>query len=249
MEGNKKQVDFKDELESLKNELATAAEGLQAKRAQNVNKQSLVEARKLQLDRERIRYQASKEILESVKASGKDVEASAREYEELLVQRERGIIAMITKMKGLKEKLFKDAHLVHEMKREEARLHTEVAGAKSQSGNLDAQLAILDKDSSRQQELLYNAEFQIQQIERKIARGLGERSDEGKRTSKAQIDACEAAAVQVRDKRKLPVGHVRKLQSELITSKAHKVDLHSKNISLKEKLSEKRSKIEPWRTR
>ena len=33
----------------------------------------------------------------------------------------------------------------------------------------------------RQQELLYNAEFQIQQIERKVARGLGERSDEEKR--------------------------------------------------------------------
>ena len=33
----------------------------------------------------------------------------------------------------------------------------------------------------RQQELLYNAEFQIQQIERKVARGLGERSDEENR--------------------------------------------------------------------
>ena len=36
----------------------------------------------------------------------------------------------------------------------------------------------------RQQELLYNAEFQIQQTERKVARGLGERSDEEKKSLK-----------------------------------------------------------------
>ena len=39
----------------------------------------------------------------------------------------------------------------------------------------------------RQQELLYNAEFQIQQIERKVARGLGERSDEEKKKLKLEI--------------------------------------------------------------
>jgi hypothetical protein len=45
----------------------------------------------------------------------------------------------------------------------------------------------LDKDAAKQQELLYNAEFQIQQIERKIARGMGERSDEEKKALKAQV--------------------------------------------------------------
>ena len=52
--------------------------------------------------------------------------------------------------------------------------------------NMEGQLTQLDKESARQQELLYNAEFEIQQIERKIARGLGERSDEEKNALKKE---------------------------------------------------------------
>ena len=44
----------------------------------------------------------------------------------------------------------------------------------------------------RQQELIYNAEFQIQQMERKVARGLGERSDEEKNKLNAEIAHHEA---------------------------------------------------------
>ena len=69
--------------------------------------------------------------------------------------------------------------------------------------NLDFQLNRLDKEASRQQELLYNAEFQIQQIERKVARGMGERSDEEKRQLRAQIAECEKNLEQGREKRKM----------------------------------------------
>ena len=67
--------------------------------------------------------------------------------------------------------------------------------------NLDFQLNRLDKEASRQQELLYNAEFQIQQIE--VARGMGERSDEEKRQLRAQIAECEKNLEQGREKRKM----------------------------------------------
>ena len=52
----------------------------------------------------------------------------------------------------------------------------------------------------RQQELLYTAEFQIQQLERKVARASGERSDEEKVQLQAKITELtgelEAAAAQ-----------------------------------------------------
>ena len=60
----------------------------------------------------------------------------------------------------------------------------------------------MDVQSTRQQELLYNAEFQIQQMERKVARGLGERSDEEKKVLMDQIDKCngELSEVGVRER-------------------------------------------------
>merc|ERR1719502_2576426 len=67
----------------------------------------------------------------------------------------------------------------------------------------------------RQQELIYNAEFQIQQMERKVARGLGERSDDEKKKLNAVIAEQEASLERARDKKKMLVNQCRKLKNEL----------------------------------
>ena len=56
----------------------------------------------------------------------------------------------------------------------------EISGAQASAKNLNHKIHTLDQESLRQQELVYNAEFQIQQMERKVARAGGERSDEEK---------------------------------------------------------------------
>jgi len=73
----------------------------------------------------------------------------------------------------------------------------------------------LDSQATRQQELLYNAEFQIQQMERKVARGLGERSDEEKKVLMDQIAKLEVEAAHAKEKRKMLTGQRRKLSLEL----------------------------------
>jgi chromosome segregation ATPase len=82
--------------------------------------------------------------------------------------KEQEMNAQQTRIKLLKDKLFKETQGVHNTKNEETKLKNEISGAKSISKNLEFQLNLLDKEASRQQELLYNAEFQIQQIERKV---------------------------------------------------------------------------------
>lgn len=78
----------------------------------------------------------------------------------------------MAKVKSLKDKLLKESQQVFESKKEEARYRSEIIGSKTTCRNMETQLLTLDKESARQQELLYNAEFQIQHIERKIARGM-----------------------------------------------------------------------------
>merc|ERR1719502_1333412 len=67
----------------------------------------------------------------------------------------------------------------------------------------------------RQQELIYNAEFQIQQMERKVARGLGERSDDEKKKLNAVIAEQEASLEAAREKKKMLTAQCRKLHNEL----------------------------------
>lgn len=59
--------------------------------------------------------------------------------------------------------------------------------------NLQTKVHALDQEQTRQQELIYSAEFQIQQMERKVARGMGERTDEEKSLLNAKIRALEVS--------------------------------------------------------
>lgn len=62
--------------------------------------------------------------------------------------------------------------------------------------NLQTKVHGLDQEQTRQQELIYSAEFQIQQMERKVARGMGERTDEEKSLLNNKISDLEARTVQ-----------------------------------------------------
>lgn len=57
--------------------------------------------------------------------------------------------------------------------------------------NLQTKVHALDQEQTRQQELIYSAEFQIQQMERKVARGMGERTDEEKSQLTSKIRELE----------------------------------------------------------
>jgi hypothetical protein len=57
------------------------------------------------------------------------------------------------------------------------------------------QVTDLDAKISRQTELLYAAEFNLQQLERKVARAGGERSDEEKRLLNLKIEQLTVVLV------------------------------------------------------
>jgi chromosome segregation ATPase len=166
-------------------------------------------------------------------------EAKAKAAEEELLQREKAYNNELSRCKVLKEKSLKEHQMVHELKLEESRLHSEISGNRSIARNLESQLNQLDREAARQQELLYNAEFQIQQIERKISRGLGERSDEEKANLRKQIEVNEVLLEQAKERRKLLNQQTRKLQMELAAVRMKREELIARQGKLKESLGEK----------
>lgn len=236
--GSAKLVDYRNELESLKNELTSAAEGLVTKRAQNANKAREIEEKRVQVERERQRYQEVKQQLEVSRQSAMDAEQTAKSAEDSLAKAEKDLAAQHQRVKLLKDGLLKETQKIHDLKREEAILRAEIGGTKSGTRNLESKLAALDKESARQQELLYNAEFQIQQIERKVARGMGQRSDEEKKQLKGVIDGHEVVLEESREKKKVLAAQCRKIANELVASKMYKEDMSKKKHELTEKIGE-----------
>lgn len=238
MSGSNKLQLLRDELESLKNELTQAAENLVGKRSNNVNISGVNEEKRVQLERERQKYAAMKAKLETAVSSTSKAEHTAHEAEVELAAKEKEFSAVLLRVKQLRDKQLQESQSLYELKQEEIKFRADVHGSKSASKNLEGQLGVLDKEAAKQQELLYNAEFQIQQIERKIARGMGERSDEEKRALKTMIDVAESHLAQARDKRKMLQGQCRKLQNELVASRSRKEKLAADKIKLAEKGNE-----------
>lgn len=59
--------------------------------------------------------------------------------------------------------------------------------------SLQTKVRGLDQEQTRQQELVYTAEFQIQHMERKVARGMGERTDDEKTALNRKIRELEVS--------------------------------------------------------
>ena len=214
--------DFRDEMESLKNELTSAAESLVTKRSGNANKVKDLEERRVMLERQRHKYQLVKQQVEDEKVSTRSVEATAKDAKDALEDTEKLFNKQLLRLKELKETLLKESQQVFEVKKIEGQMRSTIHGNKAASKNLENKLSQLDKEAARQQELLYNAEFQIQQIERKISRGMGERSDEEKRALRQAIEELEVKVEAVKDKRKMLQAQVRKLHNELVNTKTRK---------------------------
>ncbi|KAJ7552024.1 hypothetical protein O6H91_06G039000 [Diphasiastrum complanatum] len=77
----------------------------------------------------------------------------------------------------LREKHFQTSAKLHASQEKEKDITYEINGAKSQARVLSTQIRQLEMTMIKQEEVLYAAEFQIQCLERKVARASGERSD------------------------------------------------------------------------
>lgn len=87
-----------------------------------------------------------------------------------------------------KDQIFKLSQEVYKARKNEKNLLAEIQGSQTRAKNLAMKIQEFDRETQKQMELLYNSNFQIQQMERKIARIEGERTEEEKVELQTQID-------------------------------------------------------------
>lgn len=73
----------------------------------------------------------------------------------------------------------------------------------------------MESEKIKQQEILYNADFKLQLVERKVARGLGERSDEEKEKLVARINELRDEQIEKKERNKHLKQQYKMLQQEL----------------------------------
>ena len=229
------QQGYKDELEVLKNELAASASSLLRKRQENIVAEKEGQDSKAQLEVCREKYRAMKKKVEIEEKKTAKVELTAKDAEQAIVEREKELKVAEKRVTTLKEHMFRASQQLFSIRQEEANYISEISGSQAASKNLSSKLHSFDAESMRQQELIYNAEFQIQQMERKVARGLGERSDEEKKQLLAKIADLEKVLAARVDKRKMLTQQCRMIGNEYRAAvrKKEEAEATSKDINSK----------------
>ena len=217
-----------------------------------MNLNAELEAKKEMLDAARKRYQAVKRRLEictcggggavrgvcdwrggrcggslrrAAQANSDKVEAAAQMREESLAEEEGRLESTEREIAGIKERLFRATTELFAARTDEANLIAEIAGTQAAHKNLTAKIHKLDQQSLSQQELVYNGEFQVQQLERKVARASGERSDAEKKAMQAKIEKLQAQLDAATGQTAMLTQQVKRLGDDLRVTEARKKEL------------------------
>ncbi|KAJ1511542.1 Coiled-coil domain-containing protein 39 [Coelomomyces lativittatus] len=142
------------------------------------------------------------------------------------------------KTKYLKEREFKYTQELFKYRQDEKTLSSEISGAHAAIRNLTSKVNQLDQASIQQRTLLYHQEYTLQQVERKLKRAQGERTDEEKEQLNAKIQMLNAQYEQAQQTYHLLHTQLKKSQDDLRHSKRKYEVLEKEKGSLDEQLDE-----------
>ncbi len=132
-----------------------------------------------------------------------------------LANRERELQQAEKSISILKNTLYKDSKRLADLQKHERDLISEIRGIMANIKNYTSKVNELDNRYTRQQELLSNANFQLEQMEKKVACGLGERSNEEQQQLQLQINSLEVTLESETKKKLVLSQQKRKLLVEL----------------------------------
>ncbi|NWV64544.1 CCD39 protein, partial [Malurus elegans] len=190
------------DLESLRTQVANLKKEIQAKQARLnlLNEKNAVLSAKLKL--------AIEETLSS--------EEKALRLEEILKEEEKSVEEKENEMRQLKELLFKKTQELKEQRDKEKLVLTEIEGGQKLLKNLKSRLRKLDADLLKQQELIYDQDFYIQQVQRRLSWLEGEVNSEEKEILEGKISELKKTLEEKKKTYDVLQSQYRKLQNDVL---------------------------------
>lgn len=147
--------------------------------------------------------QELKERISQLDSETLTLDQKAVKMQEMLDDEEERGRVLEKKMKAIREVQFKSNQNLFELKGREKSLENSIKGSQSALKNMKTKAAKLDRDSLKQRVMIYAMDFSIQQLERKLRRAEGERSDEEKEILESKIEVLQVKYQEVNAKHTL----------------------------------------------
>jgi len=231
-------VSLQDELEVVRGTLAKCAADLQQAKVKVANSRDMLEAQKEKLEQTRKKNAEVKRRLEQEYLTTADLEKNAKQIHSMHREEEVRLKATDKELQELKQEMFKKSQALFSLRKDEANLIAEISGAHTADRNLRDKIKLLDGQSQKQQELIYTADFQLQQMERKVSRAQGEYLASEKDALMAQIADLEEVMETHKAQEKMLDRQLKKVNDDLRGAQRRLRVLRDEKENLDDKLSE-----------
>lgn len=230
--------DLDDEVEVLRNTLAKAARDKNNLATEKDEAQKTLAQRQAQFNRMQLQHEAVVHKLEDEVAAASDLERQNKLVADLLTETERSMKQLDKETGRIKDEQYHASQELFSVRRQQATYLAEMSGAQAQGRNMAAKISQLDGESFKQQELLYTIEFNVQQMERKVNRAKGERTEEEKRELQEKIEMLQKMLDDLLKQHKVLDVQVTRVQEELRQGKQETTQLEKDKRRVTEELLE-----------
>ncbi|XP_052543078.1 coiled-coil domain-containing protein 39 isoform X1 [Tympanuchus pallidicinctus] len=186
-------VQLENELDILKSTVNRTASHLESLRIQVTNMKKEIEKKKARLSFLKERNAGLSNKLKLVTEKTLSAEDNALRMEEMLKEEEKTFKEKEAELDHLKEVFFKKTQELKVQMDKEKCVLAEVEGSRASLKNLNSRLRRLDADALKQQELIYNQDFYIQQVQRRLSRLEGEVNADEKQVLEEKVAELKKA--------------------------------------------------------
>ena len=230
--------DYDGEVSILKNRLTSLATELATKRANVAAMNTELENKMERLDTAEKKYDSTKDRLEREKGAKDNLESANKNADGNFDEAKNMLDAVDKDIRFKKDELFKESEELFKFREKQANLISDISGTLAATRNLNTNVNKLRAERQRQKELLYDAEFNIQQMQRKVAQALGDRTQEEVKKFKKEIDEAQEELNKLKDHCKSLNRSNRQLIDELRTLDNNiakvKIDKEKLNTQIRE---------------
>ncbi|XP_069720801.1 coiled-coil domain-containing protein 39 isoform X2 [Phaenicophaeus curvirostris] len=208
-------VQLQDELDTLKSIVDKTATDLESLRSQVTNLKKEIQkkqARSSFLNEKNASLSNKVKLVteETLSSDGK-----ALRMEEILKEEEKIVQEKETETNRLKELLFKKTQELTTQKDKEKCALVEIEGSRLSLKNLKSRLHRLDTDALKQLDLMYNQDFYIQQVQRRLSRLEGEVNADEKQVLEAKVADLKRTLEEKKTAYDVLHAQYKKLQSDI----------------------------------
>ncbi|XP_043847824.1 coiled-coil domain-containing protein 39 isoform X2 [Dromiciops gliroides] len=208
-------LQLQDELDTLKATVARTSSDLEAIRREVMSLKKRIQEKTDRLNDTREQNEMLNKKLKEISEKTMNVEEKATRLEMMLKEEEKIVKNVEIHLSRVKEVLFKSVEKLKIATHEEKSVISEIEGTRSSLKSLNNRLYKLDLETLKQQEIMYNQDFYIQQIERRMSRLQGELNVEEKMLLETKLIDLRNTFEEKKNTSELLENQIKKLDNDL----------------------------------